>query len=434
MRSRRLGRVVLTLTLTAAVSGTAIAQPQPAPAAQPAPVADAVTFDDAVQRAIAANLTVQRAATAVLSADALLMQARAAVRPGVSGSVVTTVLDGERGFDGNVVTPRTQVAFGGSADLPLLASAQWAARVQAADQVSIARISVEDVRRQVGVAAAEAYLAVVARKRQLEVNVRARDTAKAQLDYATARREGGVGSRLNELRAAQEFEVVAELVERATLALQLGREALGVLLAADRAVDTMGEPALETPAADPESWLMSRTDIRLFDARVDAAGRVLNDSWRDWVPAVSASFQPLLLAPAGLFQPAGTWRALVSASVPVFDGGQRKALKARRAAEVELFKVDRRNGELQARADVRIARTSIDAEARALSHARTAAAHAAEVLRITDVAFRAGATTNIELVDAQRRARDAESAVATAEDRARSARLALLVALGQFPR
>jgi outer membrane protein TolC len=49
------------------------------------------------------------------------------------------------------------------------------------------------------------------------------------------------------------------------------------------------------------------------------------------------------------------------------------------------------------------------------------------------VAFRAGATTNIELVDAQRRARDADSAVALAEDRARQARLALLVALGRFP-
>ena len=427
MRSPRRRRAALALWLTAVVTRTAFAQPPPAPAAE------VVTFDDAVQRAIANNLTVQRASTAVLGADALLMQARAAVRPGVSGNVITTVLDGERGFDGNVVTPRTQVAFSASADVPLLASAQRAARVQAADQVAIARMSVDDVRRQVGVAAAEAYLAVVGRKRQLEVNERARDTAKAQLDYATARREGGVGSRLNELRAAQELAVDDELLERARLALQLGREALGLLLAVDRAVDTAGEPALETPAEDGDSWLSARTDIRLFDARIDAAGRVVADSWRDWVPTVSASFQPLLLAPAGLFQPAGTWRAVVSAAVPVFDGGQRKAARARRESDVGLFTVDRRDGELRARSDVRVARTAIAAEARALRYARDASSHAAEVLRITDVAFRAGATTNIELVDAQRRARDAESAVAQAEDRARLARLALLVALGQFP-
>lgn len=426
MRRRCLRVVLAVAALAVATAPRAFAQPQPPPG-------DVVTFDEAVQRAIAGNLTVQRAATAVLGAEALLAQSRAAVRPTVGGSIVTTVLDGERAFDNNVVTPRTQVAFSGSADMPLLASAQWAARVHAADQVTIARISVDDVRRQIGVAAAEAYLAVVGRKRQLEVNERARDTAKAQLDYATARREGGVGSRLNELRAAQELAVDEELVERARLALQLGREALGVLLAADRPIDTAGEPALETPAADPDTWLTRRTDIRLFDARIDAANRVVADSWRDWVPTVSASLQPVFLTPSGLFQPSGSWRALVSASVPVFDSGQRRALKLRRTADVELFKVDRRNVELQARSEVRIARTTIDAEARALAQARTGAVHAAEVLRITDIAFRAGATTNIELVDAQRRARDAESAVALAEDRARSARLALLVALGQFP-
>ena len=56
------------------------------------------------------------------------------------------------------------------------------------------------------------------------------------------------------------------------------------------------------------------------------------------------------------------------------------------------------------------------------------------MVRITDVAFRAGATTNLEVIDAQRRARDAETAAAVAEDRARQARLDLLVALGRFPR
>ena len=72
--------------------------------------------------------------------------------------------------------------------------------------------------------------------------------------------------------------------------------------------------------------------------------------------------------------------------------------------------------------------------ARALSAARRAADQANEVVRISDVAFRAGATTNLEVIDAQRRARDAETAAAIAEDRARQARLDLLVAVGLFPR
>lgn len=418
------GRLIAWASLVTLVAARASAQTTPV---------EAVSFEEAVQRAIATNPTVERAATSVRTAEALLAQARSATRPTVDGSVVTTVLDGERGFSDQVVTPQTQVLFGASAGVPVLAMAQWAARAQAAMRVGVANLAADDVRRQVGVATAEAYLAIVGAKRQVEVNERARENAEAQLDFARARREGGVGSRLNELRAAQELAVVQELVERARLAVSLGQEALGLLMSTDRPADTLGEPALETPAAEGESWLLDRTDIRLFDARIDAAGRVVADSWRDWVPTVRASFEPQYITPSGLFAPSGTWRALLSATVPIFDGGQRRAVKAGREVEVSLARTERREGELRAKSGVRAARASIDAEARALERAREAAAHAAEVLRITDVAFRAGATTNIELVDAQRRSRDAETAVRQAEDRARLARLALLVALGRFP-
>jgi outer membrane protein TolC len=444
VRSAHLARVSIALACAACVAVAAHAQPQPQPQPQPPPPAqpppvpatalEVVTFDEAVQRAIASNLTVERAATAVLGAEALLAQARAAVRPTAGGTAVVTVLDNERGFDGNVVQPRTQLTLGGSVDVPVLAASGWAARTQAADQVAIAKITVADIRRQVGVAAAQAYLQVITAKQQVEVNQRARDTAKAQLDYATARREGGVGSRLNEERAAQELAVNEELLERSRLSVMLGQEALGRLLVADHAIDVAGPPALMTPAADGEAWWSARTDIQLFDARIEAQTRVVNDSRRDWVPTVGAAFRPQYITPAGLFAPAATWTALLSANIPLWDSGQRRALRARRQADLSLFRVDRRDAEVSARSEVRIARTTIDAESRALERSREAATHAAEVLRITDVAFRAGATTNIELVDAQRRSRDAESAVTQAEDRARQARLALLVALGQFPR
>ena len=70
---------------------------------------------------------------------------------------------------------------------------------------------------------------------------------------------------------------------------------------------------------------------------------------------------------------------------------------------------------------------------RALVSAEAAAQQAEEVVRITDLAFRTGATTNIEVIDAERRARDADLSVAIAEDTLRRARLELLTALGRFP-
>ncbi|MNC91008.1 hypothetical protein D3C83_71900 [compost metagenome] len=83
---------------------------------------------------------------------------------------------------------------------------------------------------------------------------------------------------------------------------------------------------------------------------------------------------------------------------------------------------------------MRLARAAIVSRELALAKARQAAEAAAEVLKITIVAFDAGSTTNLEVIDAQRASRDLEALVVLAEDAVRQARLDLLVALGRFPR
>ena len=58
---------------------------------------------------------------------------------------------------------------------------------------------------------------------------------------------------------------------------------------------------------------------------------------------------------------------------------------------------------------------------------------AREALELSQLAYRAGATSNIDVVDAERRARDAETDAAVAEDASRRARLDLLAAAGRYP-
>jgi outer membrane protein TolC len=405
-----------------------------APIPGPAPASRTVTFDEAVATALEKNLNVARAAQAILRAEALLQGARSVFQPGVNGTVTTTILNEERGFQGQVTQPQTQSAFGAQVAFPVLAAARWAQATQAADQVAIARISQQETRRQVALAVSQAYLAVIAAHRQVTVNQRALENGRAHLSYATARLQAGAGSRLNELRAAQESSTDEVLLEASILALRRAQEALGELLVADAAVDAVQEPAFEVPATVNDGWLGTRTDIRLADAQVAAADRVRRDSWKDWVPTGTASFSPQYLTPAGLFQPSKTWAAVVQFAIPVFDGGVRRSNARLRDVSLNLARIERTDLERQIRADERVARAAVESTARALEAARRAAEQADEVVRITDVAFRAGATTNLEVIDAQRRARDAETAAAVAEDRVRQARLDLLVALGLFPR
>ncbi len=393
---------------------------------------EAVTFDEAVARAVENNHDVARAATAILSAEALLGKARAIVLPTVEAYAAETVVDEERGFDDIVTQPRDQFSAGATVAVPVLAASDWARKTQAADRVEIARLEAAEVRRQVAVATAQAYLAVIAARRQVEVDERARDNAKAQYEYAKARFDRGAGNRLDALRAADVLATDEVLVERSRLVLLLSQEGLGVLMAADAPVDAAAEPVFEIPPEVAEEDLSIRADLRLRTAQREAADRVLRDSWKDWLPSIVASFDPLFVDPAGSFQDSSTWRAALAARFPIYLGGERIADKRYREAAATSAAIDLEQAELRARAEVRSARAAIEAAERGLVHARASAEHAAEVLTITETAFRAGARTNIELIDAQRRARDAETAVGRAEDLLRQAKLELLVALGLF--
>ncbi len=318
--------------------------------------------------------------------------------------------------------------------MPVLNLADWAAVTHARDQVEVAQLATDATRRDVAIAAAQAYLAVIAAQRQVDVDVRAVDNAHAHLDYAQRRLNAGAGSRLNELRAAAAVSTSELQLENSRMALRRDQEALGVLVAADTPVDAAAEPALEPPATiDEQQWMQARPDVRLEQANQRAAQRLVNDSWRDWVGTAAASFDPQYITPSGLFQPNRTWRLSVSFVQPIFTGGQRRAARGLREVQVEQSRLALSQIGLQARSEVRVAQEAVESANRALASAQQAASQSADVLQITTSAFQLGATTNIEVIDAQRSARDADTTAARAADALRRAKLDLLVAIGQFP-
>lgn len=425
MVSRRGGRVALGAAILAVVAATAAAQSAPP---------RRVEFQQAIEQALARHPSVAQAMTSVTQAEALLQQARAATRPNLTGGVTNITRDTAVAYQGGVIQPQNQFTFSATADMPILAPALWAARGQAQDQVDVARRSVTEVRQQIAVATAQTYLAVIAARRQVEVGERALENAQEHLDYAERRLEGGAGSRLNRLRAAQAVSADEAQLETERLALITSREALGVLLVEDGPVDAGAEPVFDVAdVGDETTWMNARPDVQVEQRARSAAQRVLKDSRKDWFPTGVAAFDPQYLAPAGLFQPARTWRLTFTFSQPVFDGGARAALKSQRQALFRQADLSLSLVEIQARSEVRTAQASLDSLERALVSARQSADQADEVLTITTAAFELGATTNIEVIDAQRSARDAETAAAQAEDAVRRARLDLLVATGRFP-
>ena len=410
-------------------------------AAQPI---EAVTFDEAVSRALAANPSVRQAAADIVRAEALLQQARALSLPSLNATLATTVIGPVPEFAGESIVPRTQLNTGAAFAVPVLTPVQWAQRNQAADQVAVAQRSSAEARRRVAVATAEAYLTIIALRQVVDLNERARENAQAHFDYAQQRFEGGLGSRLNALRARQELSSDEARVEEARLAVRRAQEALGVLVAAPGPVDAAAEPVLDVPPdatgggaealSVAAAELGARTDVQLLASRIVAQERVVRDSRREYWPSLTSVFAPQWLAPSGLFSPSRSWSVSVLATVPIWEAGERAGRTRERRAVLDALVAEREDSDRQATSEVRTAREAVRSTERSLASAQAAAREADEVVTITDAAFRAGASTNIEVIDAQRRARDAETGAAIAQNAVRRARLELLVSTGRFPR
>src|SRR5688572_6456816 len=402
--------------------------------AQIAPPMETVTLEQAVERAIKNNPTIAQASQGILRAEGLLQQTRAAQMPFVTASFSSLVNSSERRFDDVITSPRTQGTFSAQLGVPVLAASRWAATAQARDQIEIANLSTADVRTNIAVSTAQAYLAIIALKREVEVTQVALDASLAHLDYARRRLEAGAGTRLNELRAGQEVSTNEARLETAQLGVRRAQEALGVLIASNGPADAAGDPAFNIPAVvDEAGWMALRPDLRLFVAEERAADRVWRDSSKDWFPTATALFDPQALVPASIFTSARSWRFAVNFSQPIFDGGLRRGQKRFREANVNTARLAVQGLQIQARSEVRIAQEAVRRSERALASLRSAASQAAEVLKITTFAFEAGATTNLEVVDAQRQAREADTAAVLAEHVMRRAQLDLLTALGRFP-
>ena len=428
---RRVAQIAVVLAVAAV--------PDPRPADAQPQARERVTFDEAVARAIERNPSAAIAAAGILRADALLAQVRSSHLLQVGASAATATLNTGVEFEGTIVTPRNSVIAGLDVRMPIYAPVRWARRAQAEQGKNVAELNAAEVRRQTALATADAYLTIVTRRRVVEANVRARDLARAYFELASELERQGRGSRLDRLRAQLILSSDETVVEAVRMAVYRAQEALGVLLAADGPVDAAEEPTFALPpesarSSEPSLLLQSRTDLRLFAAEASLAERVLDDSAKDRLPFFEGLFQPRTTYPGQFFSPRNSWQLVLQVSVPLWDSGQRAGQRLERRAAVDLSRATLDGAVRAVASDLRTAREAVASAERALVSARAAAGQSREVVDIIAISVRAGGATNIEVIDAERRARDADTAAAIAEDTWRRAQLDLLTALGLFPR
>jgi outer membrane protein TolC len=404
--------------------------------AQPAPrPIPRVTWQQALARALARNPNAIVAVKEIDKASGLVLQARALWLPTLTGNGIFTRLDHARVFNGMVATPANQWNGNLAATVPLLAPTAWVGDRQARDAREVTRLQANDVQRQLAEAVGNAYLTVLLGHRQLEVARRATETSRAHYDFAHTRLGIGLGNAVDDARAQQALRSDEAAQQSTQTALVRAQSALAVLLSEDDLVDVADEVDLPTPPAPAEAIAQARagrSDVKVLAGRQVATANLRRDVWAYYAPALLAQLQAFKQTKT-LLTPEQGWQALIVLQLPLFDGGARFGIQAVRRAADEEARVQLDAQLRQVALEVRTAFTVVRNADEALAAARAAAVVAQEAAKLADQAYRAGSTTNLEVIDAVRQARDAETRVAIAEHTARQARLDLVLATGAFP-
>lgn len=412
------------------------AGPLPHAGAQ-APAARPVTLVEALTAAAQNNLGLRVAAFEVIVARAQLNQAEA-VKTGQLVLAASYTRINERDGGAIVLPAGTIPGIPGTITIPLppptpnLYSAALTyqypvftgGRIESGIALAQANLkgaeaALERVKQQVVLDVKQAYYQVLLAQAGIDVAVRTLASADENLRVARARVAAGASPRFDEVQAEVNQANARQSLIRARNAAALAQHGLSAVMALplDTALaprETMGlVPVRMEAGALIRRALESRPEMAEHQARLAAALAAIEAAKANGRPALILSGGPSYgnTAGAGAGSPSPTtgWSVTLAATVPLFDGG----LTAERIREAEVRVEQLRVLEAQLRQgielDVRRALLNFASAAEELATADKTVEQAQEGLRIANVRFAAGVSTNLEVVLAQTSLSQAEA-------------------------
>lgn len=281
-----------------------------------------------------------------------------------------------------------------------------------------AEAALERTKQQLILEARQAYYQVLLAQAGVEVAQRTLAAADENLRVARARVAAGTAPRFDEVQAEGNVASARQGLIRARNALALAQHTLAALTG--QPMDTPLQPregmtvaAVRTDvAALLRRALEARPELAEHRARIAAAAAAIEVARAGARPALVLSGGPTW----GNTTSAGTgsaaalgWSLTLAATVPLFDGG----VTAQRIREAEARVAQLQAAEVQLRQsielDVRRALLTLASATEELAAADVAVQQGREGLRIANVRFAAGVSTNLEVITAQAALSQAEA-------------------------
>jgi outer membrane protein TolC len=381
------------------------------------------------------STSLQTALAEVLRADAASRSALSALLPQVSATGVFTHQMLTRTYpilDADPVTglPTTRdislpqsgiFGLGVSLSQPLISAAALHNYGTSRESVVASKLSLEDVKRTLVLAAANAIVAVVTAERVAELNRVGLRQALERLSLTKRKQELGAANGLDVIRVEQDVAVARATLITGDESLRQSREALGLALGVAEQVGVVPEIALDSlvesakSVCSPAASLDQRADIAAARQRVKVADRNANN--------VTLQFLPTLGLQSGLStttadvgaQLRTTWNIQGVLAMPIWDGGLKYGNQRSSRAVAEQSRQSLESARRTAIVQVAQAKRSVAVAESSLGVSSTARTLARETDRLTRLAFQEGRGTSLELVTAATSLRQAEITMALRE-------------------
>lgn len=393
-------------------------------------------LDDLIARGTAGSPTVEIAAAHLAQARAAVGAAKADQLPQISvtgsASKQTGPLINAAGAQGTLFELGASLAYDPATLIQggkLKRAAQLDAR-SAALQLADARLAI-----QAGIA--QTYFALRAFDAEEKVLAASLTDSDESVAIAERRLANGTGSELDLARLREERGNIRSeqiLVEQRRA---ISRHALVALIGTDDASLDVGEttaPVLPViPAGLPSTMLTRRGDVAASATAIDAASLRLKAARTNWFPSLGLTTTGGFASPALgnlLRTTAQSFGLNLLLSLPIFDGGRRRADFARKSADLQLAAATYRDAVFRAFQQVEDQLSTLKLLAEREETVKTSVAAANEAATIAERRFTAGAVSRLDLLDIRRRAVADQRALASLEGERFIATVALIRALG----
>ncbi len=258
---------------------------------------------------------------------------------------------------------------------------------------------------------AKAYLAVLSAQAEQEVIESRRKTAEQFVSDVKAKLEAQTATELDRLRAESEWLAVIPESLRAEAnvkrALEVLNGQLGLDPKAPLALMDLGQPEAGVRPAGTERSEVAQ--LKQQEAIYRANGKIITSDLRPKFD-LSASYGYQAAKTDNLFkEPYDTWKVSVTMKFPIFDGLRSSGKRAQNTAQLEQVKQTRLDRERSIAIEQSTADRGIETATALTEAAHKAHDATAEALRMSRESFEQGLITSLDLLQAERAERQAES-------------------------